>query len=110
MTKPNGQPPIPDSPQQLIAMQEPRRPEKPEPQKSAKVEQVLDLINSLGTSDGEDLQIALAIVRHLERMHDEIVAEMKDDAEAKHTQIIAWAIDADRLMRSRLLLESVDLD
>jgi hypothetical protein len=101
---------IPDSPQQLIAMQEPRRPEKPEPQKSAKVQQVLDRIDSLETSDGEDLQIALAIVRHLERLHDEIVAEMKDDDEAKHSQIVAWAIDADRLYRARLLLESVDLN
>ncbi|MEB3167174.1 MAG: hypothetical protein VKK97_00405 [Synechococcaceae cyanobacterium] len=101
---------IPDSPQQLIAMQEPRRPEKPEHQQSPKVKEVLDRINSLETSDGEDLQIALAIVRHLERLHDEIVAEMKDDDEAKHSQIVAWAIDADRLYRARLLLESVDLN
>ncbi len=109
MSKPNEQPPIPDSPEQLIAMQEPRRPEKPEHQQSPKVKEVLDRINSLETSDGEDLQIALAIVRHLERLHDEIVAEMKDDDEAKHSQIVAWAIDADRLYRTRLLLESVDL-
>ena len=35
---------------------------------------------------------------------------MKDDEQAKHSQIVAWSIDADRLMRSRILLESVDLE
>ena len=35
---------------------------------------------------------------------------MQEDDGAKHSQIVAWAIDADRLMRSRLLLESVDLE
>lgn len=115
MTKPIAAPVgagIPNSPQELIAMQEskPERPEKPERKRSEKVQQVLDLINSLDTSHGEDLQIALAIVAHLERMHDEVVAEMRDDEDASHNQLIAWSIDADRLMRSRLMLESVDLE
>jgi len=103
---------IPNTPQELIAMQEnkPERPEKSERQKSAKVEQVLDCIRNLDTSDGEDLQVALAIVAHLERLHDEVVAEMRDDDDARHTQIIGWAVDADRLYRARLLLESVDLE
>jgi len=35
---------------------------------------------------------------------------MREDNDAKHSQIIAWSIDADRLMRSRMLLESIDLD
>ncbi|MCS5690637.1 hypothetical protein NZK33_01385 [Cyanobium sp. FGCU-6] len=103
---------IPNTPQELIAMQQskPERPEKPERRKSEKVEQVLDLIGNLDSSDGEDLEIALVIVGHLERMHDEVVAEMRDDDNARHTQIIRWAVDADRLYRARLLLESVDLE
>ena len=103
---------IPNSPQELIAMHEskPERPEKPEQQKSPKVRQVLDLIENLDTTSYEDQQIALAILRHLESFHDDIVEEMKEDADAKHSQIAAWAIDADRLMRSRMLLDSVDLE
>ena len=85
-------------------------PTSPVRQQSAKVKQVVDLIESLDTSAHEDQQIALMIVRHLERMHDDIVDEMRDDSDAKHSQIVAWAVDADRLMRCRNLLESVDLD
>lgn len=103
---------IPASPQELIAMQEnkPERPEKPERQQSAKVKEVLNLIEKLETNAAEDQQIALTLVRRLESFHDEVVDEMKDDAEAKHSQIISWAIDADRLYRTRMLLESVDLE
>jgi hypothetical protein len=102
---------IPGSPDELIAMQaRSERLEKPEQEPSAKVQEVLDLIEQLDTSASEDQQIALTLVRQLEGFHDEVVEEMKDDAQAKHTQIIAWAIDADRLMRSRILLESVDLE
>ncbi|QPN66548.1 hypothetical protein [Synechococcus sp. CBW1006] len=103
---------IPNSPQELIAMQQnkPERPEKPERQQSAKVKEVLDLIEKLDTDAAEDQQIALTIVRHLESFHDDVVKEMQDDTDAKHSQIVAWSIDADRLMRSRLLLESIDLD
>lgn len=35
--------------------------------------------------------------------------ELKDDPDAKHSQIVCWAVDGDRLMRCHLLLESVDL-
>ncbi len=103
---------IPSTPQELIAMQEnrPPRPEKPERQQSAKVQQVLELIGNLDTTAGEDLQIAVAIVRHLESYHDDVVKEMQDDADAKHSQIVSWAVDADRLYRSRVLLENIDLD
>lgn len=103
---------IPNSPQELIAMQEPRseRPEKPERKPSAKVTQILDLIESLDTTAAEDQRIALALVRHLESFHDEMVEELKDDPEARHSQIVSWAIDGDRLYRCRMLLESVDLE
>ena len=102
---------IPDSPDELIAMQEnkPERPEKPERIHSAKVKQVLDLLEKLETSADDDQQIALAILRQLERFHDGVVEEMREDEEAKHSQIAAWAVDADRLMHCRIFLESIDL-
>jgi len=103
---------IPESPDQLIAMQEnkPERHEKRTQPTSPKVKDVMDLIDKLDTNAHEDQQIALALVRHLEQFHDNVVEEMQDDNEAKHTQIVSWAIDADRLMRCRMLLESIDLD
>ena len=110
---------IPSSPQELIAMQSndnipdndrAERPEKPERSRSAKVNEVLELISKLETSGLEDQQIALSLVRGLESFHDGVVEELREDNDAKHSQIIAWSIDADRLMRSRILLESVDLD
>lgn len=110
---------IPSSPQELIAMQSndnipdndrAERPEKPERSRSAKVNEVLELISKLETSGLEDQQIALSLVRGLESFHDGVVEELREDDDAKHSQIIAWSIDADRLMRSRMLLESVDLD
>jgi hypothetical protein len=105
---------IPQSPDRLIAMQENKpekdRPKKPERSAPEKVKQVLELINSLDTNAYEDQQIALTLVRNLEQFHDKVVDEMQDDEEASHSQIVGWAIDADRLMRCRMLLESVDLD
>ncbi|MDI9405888.1 MAG: hypothetical protein QM522_04190 [Chitinophagaceae bacterium] len=103
---------IPNTPNALIAMQtnRPERPEKPERQDSPNVKDVLELLEKLETSAAEDQQIAVFLVRRLESFHDEVVAEMRDDEEAKHSQIVSWAIDADRLYRARMLLESVDLE
>ena len=103
---------IPNSPDQLIAMQEnkPERHEKGAQPRSPKVSQVLEQIEKLETNAYEDQQIALALVRHLEQFHDNVVEEMQEDSEAKHSQIVSWAIDVDRLMRCRMLLDSVDLD
>jgi hypothetical protein len=103
---------IPNSPHDLIAMQtdKPERPEKPERQHSPKVKEVLELIKALETSPAEDQQISLFLVRQLENFHDEVVGDMKDDENAKHSQIVRWAIDADRLYRARMLLENVDLE
>lgn len=107
-------PGIPNTPQDLIAMQESRpekeRPEKPERQQSTKVKEVLDLIEKLETTAAEDQEIAMTLVRRLESFHDEMVDELKDDETAKHSQIVSWAIDADRLYRCRMLLDSVDLE
>ena len=105
---------IPNSPDELIAMQnnkpDKERPEKSERQPTPKVKEVQALIEKLDTNAYEDQQIALALVRHLESFHDNVVEEMQADEEAKHGQIVSWAIDADRLMRCRMLLESVDLE
>ena len=103
---------IPNSPDQLIAMQEnkPERHEKNSRPTSPKVSQVLEQIERLDTNAYEDQQIALTLVRHLEQFHDNVVEELQDDNDAKHAQIVSWAIDAERLMRCRMLLENVDLD
>lgn len=106
---------IPDSPEQLIAMQrsqrpeQAERPEKPDHQPSAKLQQLLDLIDQLDTSAAEDQQLALRLVRRLEQFHDDVVSDLREDEEASHSQIVSWAIDADRLYRCRMLLESVAL-
>ena len=104
---------VPESPAQLIAMQSiaPRpRPEKPEPQCHATVKTVLELLDTLEATPAEDLAIAVRLVRRLEGYHDSVVDDLRDDDSASHNQIIAWAVDADRLLRSRLLLESIDLE
>jgi hypothetical protein len=103
---------IPNSPNQLIAMQEnkPERHEKHSRPTSPKVSQVLKQIEKLDINAFENQQIALSLVRHLEQFHDNVVEELKDDNDAQHAQIVSWAIDADRLMRCRILLENVDLD
>ncbi|MBM5828092.1 MAG: hypothetical protein FJ050_08595 [Cyanobacteria bacterium M_surface_7_m2_040] len=108
---------VPNTPEELMAMQqgdrsEAQRPEKPEkPNKiTAKVKQVLDLIHELDTTPGEDQQIALTLVRELEDFHDKVVADLQDDQDAKHSQIAAWAVDADRLMHCRIFLDSIDLE
>lgn len=115
---PDSQPPatasgVPDSPAALFAMQDKPsnpRPEKPERQPSAKVEEVFAYLEKIDTCAAEELELARRLVRRLEAFHDEVVDDMRNDADASHSQIIAWSIDADRLMRSRLLLESIDLD
>jgi len=111
---PGGENPlaIPDSPQELLAMQKGSGELPPDASAalaSPKVREVLDRIAGLDTTSADDKQIALALLRKLEDLHDEIVEELRQDPEAPHSQIIAWSIDADRLTRARILLESVDL-
>jgi hypothetical protein len=104
---------IPTSPAELLAMQDKpssARDEKPERQESAKVTQVMELIDQLDTKAAEDLEIAFRLVRRLEGFHDDVVNEMRDDEEASHNQLVCWAIDADRLMQARILLGNVDLE
>ncbi len=104
--------PIPDTAEALIAMQQRHQthPEKPVRTDTAKVKEVLAFISTLDLSAWEDQRVALAIVRHLEDYHDNVVRDLQESADADHPQLVAWAIDADRLLRCRLLLESVDLE
>ncbi len=67
----------------------PVRPETQERLQSVKGKQVLDLIEQLETNGAEDQEIALALVRRLENFHDEVVEEMKNDSDARHSQIIS---------------------
>ena len=112
-SKPADSEAIPSSPAELIAMQDKSnhpRPEKPERQTSANVTQIMELIDKLDTKAAEDLEIAFRLVRRLESFHDEVVDDMRNDADASHNQLISWAIDADRLMQARILLGNVDLE
>ena len=108
---------VPNTLDELIAMQEPSPPNAGHLQKpdrsskvTAKVKQVLERIEALETTAAEDLEIALTLVRQLEDFHDKVVADMQDDPEAVHGQIAAWAIDADRLMHCRIFLNSIELE
>ncbi|MEB3200573.1 MAG: hypothetical protein VKK62_08620 [Synechococcaceae cyanobacterium] len=104
---------VPASPAALLALQDPApqpRPEKPEFQASAGVLQVMELIDRLDTRPADDLEIAFRLLLRLESFHDEVVQELREDSEASPSQLVAWAVDADRLMRARHLLGSVVLD
>lgn len=69
-----------------------------------------DLDVQATTPDSPEALIALSRLRRLETYHERIVAEMEDDDTARHSQIVLWAVDADRLLQARQLLESVDLE
>ena len=103
---------VPNSPQELISMQENKLdyPEKNERQRSEKVKEIMELIDKLDTSPLDDQQIAIALISSLEQYHDDVVERMRDDSDAKHSQIASWAVDADRLMHCRYMLSSVDLE
>ena len=76
---------------------------------SVKTREAVAAIGTLNMEPGEDAQIALWLIRKLEEFHRYVLAELKRDKEANHDQIAAWATDAERLMQSGILLESVDL-
>ena len=108
---------VPNTFDELMAMQEnyppsPGQPQKPDRSEkvTAKVKQVLDLIRELETGAAEDLEIALTLVRQLEDYHDKVVADMQEDPDAKHSQISAWSVDADRLMHCRIFLNSIEFE
>ena len=74
-----------------------------------KVKKALSLLKMLDLSLAEDKQVALAIVRHLESYHDEVVEDLVERSESKRSHVAAWAVDADRLMLCRIFLEGIEL-
>lgn len=85
-------------------------PEKRTRDWTTKIKEVVAMISRLDMEPGEDMQIALWLVRKLEEFHRYVVAELKNDRDANHDLIATWATDAERLLQSGILLESVDLD
>ena len=74
-----------------------------------KVKKALDWLSDLECSPAEEKAIALAILLNLEQFHDETVEEMVNANESERSQLAAWAVDADRLMLARRLLEGIEL-
>lgn len=77
---------------------------------SPRVKEAKALLERLATTCEDDRWIALHLVRRLEQSHDEMVQRLTDDQASQHAQVAAWAVDADRLMLARNLLEAVSLD
>ena len=107
---------VPSTIDELMAMQRhedsnpndhPKKPEKGKAM-SEKLQKVLSLIQELDTSAEEDRDLALHLLRHLEIFHDRVVADLQKDQTADHTQLTAWAVDADRLMHCRIILETIE--
>lgn len=74
-----------------------------------KVKMVLDMIKKIETNAAEDQEIALTILKHLEKFHDTTVENMLEEEENEQSQLVAWSVDADRLMHCRILLEKIRL-
>lgn len=107
-----NKPSVPPSPDALITLQRHggAAADEQDNRRSAKLDQLLDLVARLEIGAWESQQLALSLLRHLEKFHDAVVAELDCDERAPHRQIARWAIDADRLTRCRLLLEDIDLE
>lgn len=107
-----NRPAVPHSPDALIALQRKGSAAAAGegPRHSGKLDQLLNLVAHLEIGAWESQQLALSLVRHLEKFHDAVVAELDSDEQAPHCQVARWAIDADRLTRCRLLLEDIDLE
>ena len=105
----------PHTPEDLINMQassaSPSRPDKPtrNDKITLKTKQALESLEKLELSPAEDKQVALSILRYLESYHDDEVEELIEAADSKCSQVAAWAVDADRLMLCRIVLEGVEL-
>lgn len=103
--------PVPSTPGELVAMQ--RRLDQqrlPLPTTcDSRLQQALTLLQAQELTPWETQQIALALLQQLESYHQGVVAELHDTPESTSAQVACWAIDGDRLMHCRRLLESVTL-
>lgn len=96
-----GHPPVPSTPRELVAMQR-LGPEE-------RLATLLAQLRSRGLSPWESQQLALNLLQQLENYHHAVLAEMQDTADNTAAQVACWAIDGDRLMQARRLLESITL-
>ena len=89
----------------------PSRPDKPtkSDKTTLKTKQALESLEKLELSPAEEKQVALSILLHLESYHDDEVEELIETTDSKRSQVAAWAVDADRLMLCRIVLEGVEL-
>lgn len=53
--------------------------------------------------------LATWLIQRVEKIHNSTLAALQADPEAAHSLLALWAIDADRLMHARYMLERVDL-
>lgn len=109
-------PTVPSTPGELVAMQrllsDPLISDPPLPEQlgtQARVAQALTLLRSHALNAWESQQIALALLQQLDGYHQGVVAELHDSPESTPAQMACWAIDGDRLMHCRRLLESITL-
>jgi hypothetical protein len=102
---------IPSTPGELVAMQRLlASQDQPPPQnEEGRVAQTLALLLTQDLQPWECQQIALALLQQLEGYHKAVVAELHDTPQSTAAQVACWAIDGDRLMHCRRLLESITL-
>lgn len=74
-----------------------------------RVAQVLALLRARELNPWESQQIALNLLQQLEAYHQGVLAEMQNSPDSTAAQMACWAIDGDRLMHCRRLLESITL-
>ncbi len=102
---------VPSTPGELVAMQQLVGERQPTPAAGGddRVAQTLALLRSHDLNPWECQQITLALLQQLESYHQAVVAELHDTPGGTPAQVACWAIDGDRLMHCRRLLESVTL-
>lgn len=106
-----GRRPVPSTPGELVAMQRPAHDilTPPPLDDETRLALVLELLRAQNLNPWECQQIALALLQQLEAYHQAVVAEMHDTPQSTPAQVACWAIDGDRLMHCRRLLESITL-
>lgn len=102
---------VPATPAELVALQRSSGacPSLEEPADQSRVAAGLALLKDQQLNPWECQQIALDLLQQLESYHQSVVAEMHDARHSTPAQVACWAIDGDRLMHCRRLLESITL-
>lgn len=102
---------VPSTPGELVAMQQLLGQRQPPPAAGGddRVARTLGLLRRNDLTPWECQQITLALLQQLESYHQAVVAELHDSSGGTPAQVACWAIDGDRLMHCRRLLESVTL-